>query len=184
MTLTSGPPYDGTMRALYPFVVLVSACSFSPAAALPRPDAAPPTATHDASPPQSTGDAAGSGSTACAALPGLAVYNGHHYFATPFAATWQDAEQACEAPGGHLVKIDDAAENAFIDSTFHPTSYLWTGLTDNDGSFAWTDGTAPTYTNFAEQPDVDGSSCVELDHGGSWSVYQCTQPHVGICECE
>lgn len=173
------------MRELWLFLALVSACSFSPAASRPQqlPDAAPSPPSADAGASQPAADAP-PGGTACLQLPGLALYNGHHYFATVAPGTWQHDEQACAAPGGHLVKIDDAGENAFVLSTFHPTSYVWIGLTESDGSFAWTDGTAPGYTNFSAQSDTSDSSCVDFDHTGSWSPYDCAQPHVGICECE
>lgn len=84
----------------------------------------------------------------------------HHeyYLLTP--SSWQDAEAEAVTLGGHLVTINDAAEDAWVFSTFG--SYggedrsLWIGLNDaaNEGTFTWISGDTSTYRNFLSgQPD-------------------------------
>jgi hypothetical protein len=49
--------------------------------------------------------------------------------------TWTAAEAEAVSLGGHLVTINDAAEQRWITNAFLPlagTHYLWIGLTDRD----------------------------------------------------
>lgn len=52
--------------------------------------------------------------------------------------------------GGHLVTVNDAAEQAFLISTFTRND-LWLGLNDIavEGALQWASGEALTYQNFA-----------------------------------
>lgn len=89
--------------------------------------------------------------------------NGHVYGLTP-RSCWQSAEAFAVALGGHLVTIDDAAENEFLRTTFLPISAeqedLWIGLISPTGdvvdtaNWIWTSGSAAAYRNWrAGQPD-------------------------------
>lgn len=71
--------------------------------------------------------------------------------------TWEEAEANAVKLGGHLVTINDAAENEWIKSNFN--SYIskssggadfWIGYTDKDqeGTWKWLDGSSSTYTNW------------------------------------
>jgi len=80
------------------------------------------------------------------------VYAGHTYFLLS-PAFWLDTEAAAVTLGGHLVTIDDAAENDFVANRFGVFSAgrnLWIGLTDQDveGTFVWTSGAPVVYTNW------------------------------------
>jgi hypothetical protein len=90
------------------------------------------------------------------------VYNPvttHTYFLLT-SSDWTDAEAAAVSMGGHLVTINDAAENDWVVSTFsnfggQPRA-LWTGLNDaqNEGAFVWSSGEEVTYTHWEiGQPD-------------------------------
>ena len=80
-------------------------------------------------------------------------YNGHAYTLLT-ADDWAPSEAYAISQGGHLVSIDDAAENSFILSTFRPVGSIWIGLErvglgSSITDFAWTDGSASTFRNWA-----------------------------------
>jgi Ca2+-binding RTX toxin-like protein len=93
------------------------------------------------------------------AIPASTVFNpttGHSYLLST-SSTWQDAENEAVALGGHLVTINDQAENDWLANTFG-TGFLWIGYTDQEteGTFVWANGetTTATYTNWSiSQPD-------------------------------
>lgn len=71
-------------------------------------------------------------------------YNGHQYAITADYGSWTDCENEAIAAGGHLVAIEDAAENAWLSSTFagyyslndpgNPdVSLVWIGLYRPEG---------------------------------------------------
>ena len=75
--------------------------------------------------------------------------------------------------GGHLVTINDAAENAWVVDTFaHYDGVirpLWIGLTDRDseGNFQWVSGQSFTYSNWnvlSGEPNNSGGSGYEEDY--------------------
>lgn len=85
--------------------------------------------------------------------------NGHTYHILE-ESTWTDAQTAAIGLGGHLVTIDDQAENDWVFQTFGNWSGqardLWIGLNDisAEGSFVWASGDQVVYTNWAfGQPD-------------------------------
>lgn len=76
--------------------------------------------------------------------------NGHWYGLTETPMSWTEAEAVAVAEGGHLASIGSAAEESFLTSTFGVGLY-WIGFTDaaSEGTWAWSDGTAVTYENWA-----------------------------------
>jgi lectin-like protein/PEP-CTERM motif-containing protein len=88
-------------------------------------------------------------------------YNGHTYFLISddqLGNTWDSAEAFAITLGGHLVHINDAAENDFVLHTLLPlapdTSWgLFIGLSDTvtDGVFQWIDDGSVVlgYSNWA-----------------------------------
>ncbi len=84
--------------------------------------------------------------------------NGHTYYLLS-QNTWTASEAEAVTLGGHLASIDDAAENAFVHSTFALGDRgLWIGLNDmaSEGSFAWSSGDTVTYTNWNPNEPGDG----------------------------
>lgn len=87
-------------------------------------------------------------------------YNGHRYALTENYATWSEAEAEAVSAGGHLVTINDAAENTWLSETFKDTytpshsadpwwSIAWIGLfQDNDTQWKWANGDPLTFTNY------------------------------------
>ena len=93
------------------------------------------------------------------------VYNPattHSYFLLT-SNPWTEAEAAAVRLGGHLVTVNDAAENDWLLSAFsnfggQPRA-LWTGLTDaaREGVFTWSSGEPLAYSNWETgQPDDGG----------------------------
>ncbi len=86
--------------------------------------------------------------------------NGHDYYLLG-GGTWEDSEAEANALRGHLVTINDQAEQDWVWSTFSPLAmdnYLWIGLNDLDqeGTWVWSSGQPVTYENWAPgQPDND-----------------------------
>jgi hypothetical protein len=70
----------------------------------------------------------------------LATYNGNEYQLTSTALTWQQAEAEAVALGGHLVTINDLAEQRWLASIYNNGQKLWIGLNDRttEGQFHWT----------------------------------------------
>ncbi len=87
-------------------------------------------------------------------------YNGHHYALTLQYGTWEQAEAEAVAVGGHLVTINNQAENYWAVETInniytqdglHPI--VWIGLEyaggdrSNPNSWRWVNGEPVTYWN-------------------------------------
>src|SRR5262245_36720182 len=90
--------------------------------------------------------------------------NAHIYYLLS-ANTWTAAEAEARGLGGHLVTINDAAENQWVLNTFFPLTgvpyaHLWIGLNDaaNEGQFVWANGEPVTFTYWypGEPDDVEG----------------------------
>jgi len=97
--------------------------------------------------------------------------NGHWYYLIA-TGPWSGAEQAAQAKGGHLVTINDAAENAWVNSTFN-TSGLFIGLNDvaNEGTFVWASGQPVTYTNWEVGEPSNGGGVEDyatMEFSGKW----------------
>jgi len=80
--------------------------------------------------------------------------NGHTYYLLD-EDTWTNSESEAITFGGHLVTINDAAEDQWVFDTFSGFAEvdrnLWLGLNDADieGTFVWSSGETSLYTNFA-----------------------------------
>jgi hypothetical protein len=82
-------------------------------------------------------------------------YNGHIYKVVQ--GDWFQAEQRAVKLGGHLVTINDAAEEAWLHSSFGTGLRYWIGLTDRvkEGVWQWVTGEPVTYTHWAPgEPEI------------------------------
>ena len=110
---------------------------------------------------------------------------------------WVDAETDCESDGGHLIVIDDEAENTWMASiaakaitnnkSTHELS--WIGLHDQTvgGEFRWVTGTPLTLALWADmEPNslYDDEDCVEIRAAGQWNDDRCDAPLTYVCECD
>ena len=105
-------------------------------------------------------------------------WNGHFYKLIPELLSWRDAQKACENIGGHLVIIEDEAEQTFLAGNIRngkvKAEYLWIGATDElvEGAWVWVDGSPANFTNWAarkpeNRPDLHYMAMAVAD-GGRW----------------
>ena len=88
--------------------------------------------------------------------------------------TWQASEAEASALGGHLVTINDAAEQDWIFETFARyggvNRLLWIGLNDaaTEGQFIWSSGEAVTFTAWApgEPNSIESEDYVAIFYPG------------------
>lgn len=102
-------------------------------------------------------------------------YEGHYYTLTPTARRWVDAEAYAQSLGGHLIAIDNQAEQQWARATFGQIGNFWIGLNNQagTGTWVWADGKIPTYTNWqAGEPNQGSHTVSYLDvSNGYW--YDC-----------
>ncbi len=98
--------------------------------------------------------------------------NAHAYYLLR-PNSWTDSEAEAVSLGGHLVTVNDAAENQWVKNTFYPltgvvNAMLWIGLSDatNQGQFVWASGEPVTYTNWypGGPSNVSGEDYVAMFH--------------------
>ncbi len=114
----------------------------------------------------------------------LKTFGGHRYARTTSITSWAQADVLARMMGGHLVKIENAQEQAFLASAFGTTFDYWIGLNDRTtlGTYRWTDGAAASFTNWetGEPSHSQGvgsivERCVHLwgGHNGRWNDNTC-----------
>ena len=121
-----------------------------------------------------------------------AVYNGHEYQLTVTAMQWAAAEAAAVTAGGHLVTINDAAEQAWLQNTFLGSGTYWIGLTFKlqGWTWVWSSGEPVTsYTNWASgEPNNSGGSEFSgtlrnfSPYNGAWNDESGGYSYFGIVE--
>ncbi len=136
-------------------------------------------------------------------------YGGSRYAITASTSTWASAEAEAIAAGGHLVTVNNTAENSWLATTFDNASghEAWIGFTDQaeEGLWTWASGEGgwwragdPGSTSFASwasgQPDNYPHTLSGQDFGilmtassswpsGSWDDLQPLSRH-GIIEVQ
>ena len=102
------------------------------------------------------------------------TYGGHTYYLLS-PSTWLEAEAASIALGGHLVTIEDAAENAWLAGRFAVQRDLWLGFSDAavEGTFTWTSGVPFVYQNWAigEPNNCSFGACLPENYGQMYQDY-------------
>ena len=99
-------------------------------------------------------------SDAITIIGGPSTFDGHDYFLLS-PDTWPNAEAFSQSLGGHLVAVNNAAENEFVRSTFGDHGELWLGFNDiaTEGVFVWTSGDPVTFTRWdVFEPNDAGSN--------------------------
>lgn len=100
--------------------------------------------------------------------------NGHRYVMIS-AASWEQARTWARARGGDLATVDDAAEDAWMFTTFSPTAGKYTiGLAavDVPGTLTWSDGSTSSYRAWASgEPSLTASERYTVVQGAaSWTL--------------
>ena len=99
---------------------------------------------------------------------------------------WGNAEAYCALvePDGHLVSIGSDVEQALV-AQLVTIETVWMGFNDIgiEGTFAWTDGTDPAYTNWVdgEPNDSGGEDCAQFADAG-WNDLNCGAGLAFACE--
>jgi hypothetical protein len=79
-------------------------------------------------------------------------WNGHYYALTSEETDWVSAEAEAASHGGHLITINNAQEQAFVEKTFltPPDQVFWIGMTDaeEEGEWHWVSGEPVEYANW------------------------------------
>ena len=90
--------------------------------------------------------------------------------------TWEAANTACLALGGHLASLTSAAEVQTVLPLLAGGAKPWIGIGDErvEGEFAWLTGEPTTLLSFAAgQPDGDGDCAYMRDPDGAWADVDC-----------
>jgi hypothetical protein len=139
-----------------------------------------------------------------------AIFGGHTYAFCDGPLSWNDAQNDCVAKGMRLVRIDDAAENAWVQATAFANVppndnrlavWRWLGATEIavPGEWRWTDGTLfwlggsngsaqnGLYANWVSgSPKTTGEDnfCGLMQHnaGGFWADDNCNGLQPYVCE--
>ena len=118
---------------------------------------------------------------------GYRFYEGHTFKCFDTALTWDEAEAACEALGGHLATAPSAEKNAFLFSIVSG-EYLWLGGQMVNDVWQWVTGETWDYTNWAADQPCTGEGHVYdklyMDHtDGTWGADEAnTYEAPYICE--
>ena len=85
--------------------------------------------------------------------------------------SWTAAETNANKLGGHLVTINDADEDKWLNENLNPDNEdLWIGISDKDinGVFKWSSGEEVLYTNWAPGEPNNVSN----GYGKYWNAYE------------
>lgn len=114
------------------------------------------------------------------------VYDGHIYALYDLEMAWSFARDLCADMGGHLLTINDAAEQAYVETLINKGSKYgyWLGgtnftttETDVNGPYRWVTKEAFSYTNWgAGEPNFSGErgtrerfAEIRRDNNGKWN---------------
>lgn len=122
------------------------------------------------------------------------TYDGHDYLIVTSPVSWEAAQAYCSIAGYHLVTVDDAAEESFLETQgyFRGLDNWWIGYNDRgiEGSWIWAYGWS-SYTNWAPgEPNnaaaEPGEDCAEDSSylAGAWNDLTCNSERPFICERE
>jgi hypothetical protein len=117
-------------------------------------------------------------------------YGGHEYALTQIAESWTAAEGEAVGLGYHLVTINDAAEQTWLQNNSHFYNYyIWIGLNRQGETWVWSSGEPVTYTNWVtgSPPGSPNYAFMYMPPGSSeyvglWANYENDISFQGIIE--
>ncbi len=127
-----------------------------------------------------------------------ATFAGHDYVYCDSGASFADATAQCAAIGMHLVRLDDAAEQAFVEGV-RVRDIVWIGASDAgaENDWRWADGTSFYLDAMAGGAPVGGAyvhwgaaepnggareNCGAISASGFWIDYGCGLLAAALCE--
>ncbi len=125
--------------------------------------------------------------------------NGHKYAKISDNLDWAIAEEQAVSSGGHLVTINDVAENEWVRTTFwvYNFNWMWIGLHEQqpwgqgERTWVWSSGETPSYLNWGDgEPSSSAEHYVAMEglelYYGKWADLAAGwgQPivHIGVVE--
>ena len=115
--------------------------------------------------------------------PGFTDFGGHCYAETSSSTGWVDAELEAVSFGGHLVTINDAAEDAFVFSIATPGAYIGYNDIAVEGTFEWVSGEVTSgYENWANGEPSGDADTVHMQGDGTWN--DIAGSNIGIMELD
>ncbi|MBC8002313.1 MAG: VCBS repeat-containing protein, partial [Opitutaceae bacterium] len=112
--------------------------------------------------------------------------NGRAYTLTTGSPTWFASEAQAQSAGGHLVTIDDQAENDWLQQNFSGAGTFWIGLTDDaiEAAFVWSSGDPVGFTYWTPgQPDNSSNEdFAAILSNGRWNDYNGATALPGVIE--
>lgn len=123
------------------------------------------------------------------------TYGGHDYLFVTTPKTWEQAQTYCSILGYHLVTIDDASEESFLNTqeAYRGLANWWIGYNDRgiEGWWVWTYGWS-NYTNWYtpsnEPNDYQGMEDCATDRYHDdyerWNDWDCNLSFPFVCERE
>ncbi|MFB6114660.1 MAG: C-type lectin domain-containing protein, partial [Candidatus Nanohalobium sp.] len=116
--------------------------------------------------------------------PAVCEVNGHYERIS--SRTWSEAQSACVNRGGHIVTVNNAEENSFLDANY---GNIW--ISYKDGREEGGDWHRGGYTNWKDisgdgEPNNAGGSedCTEMYSSGVWNDLSCGDTRQGLCEID
>ncbi len=117
--------------------------------------------------------------------------DGRPYLLCDFTRTWNQARSYCSTRGYHLITINDADENLWINGyvDLFSTERWWMGFNDIavEGQWEWEDGTPVSYTIWhpGEPNNLGGiEDCGQFNRfqGPTWNDEPCSSSFRFVCE--
>lgn len=111
-------------------------------------------------------------------------FGANYYTTTTASQNWEASEAEAQVLGGHLVTVNDAAENDWLLQTF--TAPFWIGLNDaqEEGNFVWSSGEPLSYSNWnSGEPNNSGDEdYAHVYSFGPWNDLPAGSVNFGVIE--
>ncbi|XP_073480043.1 asialoglycoprotein receptor 1-like [Aquarana catesbeiana] len=113
------------------------------------------------------------------------------YYLSSDSKPWNFSKKDCEDKEAHLIVINSEEEMNFLCS-IAKGKFLWIGLTDQDGTWTWVDGTpydtTPKFWGKGQPDDYKGhgygggEDCAALRPTNDWNDGHCSRKYPYVCE--